>query len=556
MGRRVSFVCAVVVWAALALPGRAAAENTRNAILIGWDGAQREHVDQCLGRKELPNLQQLIDQGKYVKIDIEGTTDTKAGWSQILTGYYPQVTGVYSNGRYQPVPKGLSIFERLEKQFGTDSFVTVAVIGKKQHCGEIDPPRKTRVGEQEQQSGKAKTGKDKNKNKNKQAQPVANTNDSNKAVQPGAGRRPQGKIVEENGVKYRVVPGSPYYEMYTALEVWEFGLMEDQKVGARALELLEKYKDKPFFFFVHFASVDHAGHKYGENSKEYNDALVSNDLWTGKLMDKIKALGLADKTQIYVTADHGFNEDAKGHKFAPYVFLATNNKAVSRDGRRQDVTPTILEAFGADVATVKPALDGISLTKPDTRPAIKLAAAQTTEATKEKEADEEPIDENRRPDVVFVPTPQKVVEKMLEMAQVKKDDIVYDLGCGDGRIPVTAAQKYGCRAWGFDIDPRRIQESKENVEKNGVGNLVTIQRKDIFTLDLTKANVITLYLLPSLNVKLIPQLDKLPPGCRIVSHDFSMRGVTPDQVVNVQGDDSGLEHQIYLWTTPLKKEQP
>ena len=133
--------------------------------------------------------------------------------------------------------------------------------------------------------------------------------------------------------------------------------------------------------------------------------------------------------------------------------------------------------------------------------------------------------------------------------------MVYDLGCGDGRIPVTAAKKYGCKAFGFDIDPKRIKESQENVEKNGVGNLVTIEQKDIFTLDLSKANVVTLYLLPSLNVKLIPQLEKLKPGSRIVSHDFDMRGVTPDQVVQVAGDD-GLSygHTVYLWTTPLKKE--
>jgi hypothetical protein len=550
MRRRVSLVCAVAVLAALAAPVWAAAEKTRNVILIGWDGAQREHVDQCLGRKELPNLQKLIDQGKYVKIDIEGTTDTKAGWCQILTGYYPKVTGVYSNSRYQPVPKGLSIFERLEKKFGTDNFVTVAVIGKKQHCGEIDPPQKIRVDEEDKQNSQAGAGRD----KKRQAQPVANSSEPKQQAQPGAGRRLQGRIVEENGVKYRIIPGSPYYEMYTALEVWDFGLKEDQKVGARALELLEKYKDKPFLFFVHFASVDDAGHKYGENSQQYNDALISNDLWTGKLMDKVRELGLAGKTQFYVTADHGFNEDAKVHKLAPYVFLATNNKAVARDGRRQDVAPTILEAFGLDVAAIQPALDGISLTKPDNRPPARLGPARAARATEETE--DEPIDENRRPDVVFVPTPQKVVEKMLELAKVTKDDIVYDLGCGDGRIPVTAAKKYGCRAWGFDIDARRIQESKENVEKNGVGDLVTIQRKDIFTLDLSRADVITLYLLPSLNVKLIPQLEKMKPGCRIVSHDFSMRGVIPDQVINVEGDDSGLEHTVYLWTTPLKKEQP
>ena len=160
----------------------------------------------------------------------------------------------------------------------------------------------------------------------------------------------------------------------------------------------------------------------------------------------------------------------------------------------------------------------------------------------------------RKPDVIFVPTPQEVVDKMLELAQVKKDDLLYDLGCGDGRIVVTAAKTYGCKAIGYDIAPVRVRESRENVDKNNVGHLVSIEQVDIFTLDLSKANVITLYLLPSLNVKLIPQLEKLKPGSRIVSHDFDMRGVTPDKVVTVDASDSYGEHTVYLWTTPLKKE--
>ena len=161
---------------------------------------------------------------------------------------------------------------------------------------------------------------------------------------------------------------------------------------------------------------------------------------------------------------------------------------------------------------------------------------------------------SRTPDVIYVPTPQEVVDKMLELAEVKKDDLVYDLGCGDGRIVVTAAQKYGCKGVGYDINPKRIKESLENVEKNNVGNLVRIEQEDIFTLDLSEANVITLYLLPSLNVKLIPQLEKLKPGSRIVSHDFDMRGVKPDKVVEIKSDNEYSEHTVYLWTTPLKKE--
>jgi arylsulfatase A-like enzyme len=333
-----------------------------NIILIGWDGAQRDHVKECMSRNELPNLKRLSGEGAFVEIDIEGTTDTKAGWSQILTGYYPEVTGVYSNGRYQPIPKGLSIFERLEKHFGPDKFVTVAVIGKKAHCGEIDPPKKIRLDTED--AGKRKE----------------------KPVQPGAGRGPKGTIIEEDGVKYRFIPGSPYYNMYTALEVWEFGLMQDEKVGLRAIKLLEKYRDKPFFFFVHFAEVDHQGHKYGENSKEYNDALISNDKWTGKIIEKLKELGLYGRTFVYVTADHGFDEDKKSHSNAPFVFLATNDKKVMRNGLRQDVAPTILERFGLDVSSIEPPLDGFTLTKPCDRPKPKLGPKPVKKVTAQLDA--------------------------------------------------------------------------------------------------------------------------------------------------------------------------
>jgi SAM-dependent methyltransferase len=176
-------------------------------------------------------------------------------------------------------------------------------------------------------------------------------------------------------------------------------------------------------------------------------------------------------------------------------------------------------------------------------------------AAQEKAPEAEP---SREPDVIFVPTPENVVDKMLEMAKVTKNDLVYDLGCGDGRIVVAAAKKFGCKAVGFDVDPKRIAEATANVKKNKVGDLVTIEQKDIFKLDLSKASVVTLYLLPSLNVRLIPQLEKLKPGSRIVSHDFDMEGVEPDQKVEVEPkpDSGGVRispHRVYLWTTPLKK---
>jgi len=182
--------------------------------------------------------------------------------------------------------------------------------------------------------------------------------------------------------------------------------------------------------------------------------------------------------------------------------------------------------------------------------------AQTPPAAKEKV--KAPA---REPDVVFVPTPQAVVDKMLEMAEVKKGDVVYDLGCGDGRIVVTAAKKYGVKGVGFDINPQRVKESLENVRTNHVEHLVTIKEADIFTLDLSEASVVTLYLLPALNVRLMPQLEKLKPGSRIVSHDFDMKGAKPVQVHQMSTGDADEEdnfqngeHTIYKWVIPLEKE--
>lgn len=159
------------------------------------------------------------------------------------------------------------------------------------------------------------------------------------------------------------------------------------------------------------------------------------------------------------------------------------------------------------------------------------------------------------PDVIFVPTPQEVVDRMLELAQIQPGDVLYDLGCGDGRIVVTAAKKYGIKAVGYDIDPQRIRDSLDNVQKNQVGHLVTIKQTDIFTLDLSEASVVTLYLLPHLNVKLMPQLQRLKPGSRILSHDFDMHGAKPNKLVTVETKEDHHEHKIYLWIVPWEKDE-
>jgi tRNA G37 N-methylase Trm5 len=173
----------------------------------------------------------------------------------------------------------------------------------------------------------------------------------------------------------------------------------------------------------------------------------------------------------------------------------------------------------------------------------------------ERPEPEMPNKASRLPDAIFVPSPQDVVEKMLELAKVKKEDLVVDLGCGDGRIPVTAAKKYGCKAIGYDIDEECVRLSVAKVKENKVKDLVRIVHEDVFKVDLSRADVVTLYLLPQLNVKLIPQLEKMKPGARIVSHAFDMKGVIPDQVVTYESKEDEVERKLYLWTLPLKKEK-
>lgn len=150
-------------------------------------------------------------------------------------------------------------------------------------------------------------------------------------------------------------------------------------------------------------------------------------------------------------------------------------------------------------------------------------------------------------DVPYVPTRQNVVEAMLSLAKVKKDDVVYDLGCGDGRIVITSAKLYGTNGVGIDIDPQRIKEANENAQKENVTEKVKFIEGDLFKQDFSKASVVTLYLLPDVNERLRPILLKqLKPGTRIVSHAFRIGDWKPDQEITVDNT------MLYLWTVPKK----
>ena len=157
------------------------------------------------------------------------------------------------------------------------------------------------------------------------------------------------------------------------------------------------------------------------------------------------------------------------------------------------------------------------------------------------------------PDAIAEPTPEDGVELMLELAQITKDDVLYDLGCGDGRFLTTAAKKYGCKAHGVDIEPAAIAGTLLSIKKHGVESLVTVQEQDLFTLDLRPASVVTFYLLPHINAKLIPQLEQMKPGCRIVSYMFEIPGIKPTKVVQLPDRDYAKRF-VYLWITPLERE--
>jgi len=152
--------------------------------------------------------------------------------------------------------------------------------------------------------------------------------------------------------------------------------------------------------------------------------------------------------------------------------------------------------------------------------------------------------------VPYVPTPQDIVEKMLELAKVEPDDVVYDLGSGDGRIVITAAQKFGARAVGVELDPDLFKQSSDRLKELGLESRAQILHENMFTVSVRRATVVTLYLLTSVNEKLRPMLEKqLRPGARIVSHDFQVPGWEPEQTLDVISKN-GISHKLYLYVRP------
>ena len=209
--------------------------------------------------------------------------------------------------------------------------------------------------------------------------------------------------------------------------------------------------------------------------------------------------------------------------------------------RRLNTTRLLAAVIAASLAAA--ALAGCSPNSQTGRTSAPNATTQPPANVAQVRPAENPLD------VPYVPTPDAVVEHMLKVAKVNSGDLLYDLGSGDGRIVVTAAKRYGARGVGYDLNPKRIDESNENARKAGVADRVRFAEQDLFEADLTGATVVTLYLLPDVNLKLRPKLLKdLAPGTRVVSHNYGMGDWEPISVDEIDVD--GVKHFVYYWTVP------
>jgi hypothetical protein len=284
--------------------------NAKNVLLIGWDGVQRNHLFELLNNGSLPNLQSIINDGQIVNVTVsDHRTDTKSGWTQILTGYRWWRTGVFNNVYwFHSIPRGYTIPERAESYFGSDNVATGHITGKMGHMEVING------------SSTAATG-----------------------------------IFTHEAI---------YSNIPSQVDVCNVGDRNATIVGPLALQFIENYSRTQFFGFFHFSDPDTAGHTQpsgGENSPLYENAIMRCDNWLGQIQNKLAALNLTQNTLVYVTADHGFDEGGYSHNFAPYISLVTNDKRVTRNGDQIDVAPTAYYGLGMWGKTFEPSIDGYPL---------------------------------------------------------------------------------------------------------------------------------------------------------------------------------------------------
>lgn len=307
-----------------------------NVLIVGWDGVQWDRFKSCFDKKiaecpdGLPAVSEVSGTGKRVFFNVvsNGSTGTVAGWPQIFTGYNAGYTGILETRIYKALPKGATIFEKIQKKLGKDKIATIFV------------------------------------------------GSGGKVSSACAGEsRP---TIRKSDPAIEIEGGGPY--CYTKQSFDEFfdGSKVNKDTGEKMLEFLDKYKDKRFIMFGHFLSPDDEGHDFGGDSEDYIKGLKDSDSWLGKIIDRLKTDGIYQKTYIYLVSDHGWDFEpfntkpeaigATDHVNAPFTFFATNDTSVIRAGDRKDIAPTILKKFdvslGEDKELNLEAIHGLPLDEP------------------------------------------------------------------------------------------------------------------------------------------------------------------------------------------------
>ncbi len=280
-------------------------------ILMCWDGVKQDHLYSLLSQGYLPNAAILADEGGLMNLSVGGhVTETTPGHVEMLTGYPPNVTGAYSNLEYSVIPVNLTVFERLEGWFGPGNITTVMLTGKPLIIEYIADTSQLEV------------------------------------------------------IDWTMNASHPFYNARPSIDCLDLNRANASVVGGKALQYLEDLTGGRAFLFIHFREPDHAGHNFGENSAEYDAAIVECDRWLGTLVSALKSAGTYDRATIYVTTDHGFDEGGYGHSYAPEIWLFTNDASINASavGYQQDIVPTIFAKFGIDPGSFSPTLPGKSLT--------------------------------------------------------------------------------------------------------------------------------------------------------------------------------------------------
>lgn len=301
------------------LDAKAKPKKYENAILISIDGLDRKVFMELCESNLLPNIYEVATQNnsKPVFLNseiIDHQTETKPGHAAMLTGLNSEVNFVLSNSQFLPIPKELTIHGRLKENLGADNIYTIFVSSKAENVGA------------------------------RSAEELGNR--------------------EVEGIR---LEGAPYYEAKTCIDYFSAEDRPTALAKREFIKALNTVKDKPFFAFLHFRNPDKAGHAYGRESKSFKRKTMEVDSAIGEILKELKTLGFDKNTRIFITADHGFVPNARNHFFAPWIFLATNDVSVCKEGRESivnyDVPATIIAGFGIDLDKLNPKLRGVDLSK-------------------------------------------------------------------------------------------------------------------------------------------------------------------------------------------------